>query len=753
MKNCGLKSKKGVALILVLGISSVLCILSAGIIGRNMQEGVLSRRYDDNIKALYEAERGVGYAFIEAKNAGFDWVTHEVDTADIDSDGDVTELIKVDTPPNVTLTGSKICEGGNYTIISEGNSNVEVKVYRDPNNSEHLIALSRSTDNNSQRIIKFRIDRRSLFEYLFFFPTNVTFSSYYDGGGLGGIHVNGNINMSGASFRNLTMLEAAGYIFYGGSSSSTPSTGGSPYPAPYSLDDAYGLRDGKACLHYKVAYPPYDWRYSTSNLSYSPWHFYSGASITNSDNKVVTVPQTLNQEWQWDKYSGTDKAKNPGGKAESPVTFEVPNEVLALEGVLTSAEYWKKKYPTPPYWMNREWYDDLTYGNDRDVSETTTVKFTNSQMQPEAWKDFLSTNKLDKIVYEKNTGAKYLTPLNIEVRYDELAKKNGLYIGTDTSGNLDVWLNGKEIDTLPSYAQDNVEFFNAVRPRKVGTSYVMENVMQLDVSKILADVENVPANNIVYVDHKDLRLVNAKVLPTGGLTVVSPYNVYVQGNYNYDPAKTKEENDADWQPAALITNSYVYTLSESFNDPQTLPVAVDYPKYPYSLQYQEFLDKYCAGGRYPAALIAAGKIPPEGGFTWVWVQANLSGTEQLTLLNSGEKYYDTDNDSLMANKSTAATYYNTAIAGPSPIPVAIERWGGTKAPIKGSFIQLEKKWSTTKYNNTAARGGNYVSNPAYQYYYETRFGGSTGTGKRPSGDMVGGAQSSWQEVSDFDHHS
>lgn len=733
-----LRNNRGVALILVLGLSSVLCILSAGIIGRNMQEGVLSRRYDDNMKSLYEAERGVGYAFMEAKNAGFDWVTHEVDTTDSDLDGDVTELIRVVTPPNVTLTGSKICDGGNYAITSEGASNVEVKVYRDPSKPKNIIVLSRSTDNDSRRIIKFRIERKSLFEYLFFFPKSVYFNSYYDGGGLGGIHVNGHINMSGAQFRNLTMLEAAGYFYYGSYQ----------YTAPYLLDQGYGAaRDGKACLHYKINYPPYSWHYNASNLYYYPWHFNSNASISNIENTVVTVPQTLNQNWQWDKYNGTDKSRLSGSSAENPVTFEVPPEVLTMAGVATSAAYWKKVYPTPPYWMNREWYDDLIYGNDRDVTETPNVKFTNSQKQPEKWKEFLNEKKLDKIVYDRNTGAKYLTPLNVEVNYAALAKAKGLYIDKN-----EIWLNGKKMDTLPSYAQDNVSFFNAVKPKKVAGVYVQENVIQFDISKVLSDTENVPQNNIVYVDHKDLRLVNSKVLPEGGLTVICPYNIYVKGNYNYDPAKSKEANDADWQPAALITNSRMYTLSDSFNDPKTLPVAVNYPAYPYSLQYADFLNKYCSGGRYPASLIAAGKVPPGGIPTWDWVKANLSGTQQLTLLNSGEGYYDTDNDYLMANRVVNDTYYNTAIAGPDPYPVAIERWSGKNASVKGSFIQLEKKWSA-KYNTTSTRGGNYISNPTYKYYYETRFGGATGTGKRPAGDMAGGAQSSWQEVSDFDHHT
>jgi len=738
-----LRSNKGVALILVLGISSVLCILSAGIIGRNMQEGVLSRRYDNNIKALYEAERGVGYAFVEANNAGFDWVTHRVDTTDIDGDGDVTELIKVDVSPSVSLGGAIINAAGNYVLPAEGNQSLEVKVYRDPQNAKQLIVLSRCIESGSQRVLKLRIKNTSLYDYLFFFPKDAVFDGFYDGGGVGGIHVNGNINLAAASFRNLSLLEAAGSIYYGGNQ----------YTAPYILDDKDGKRDGIYYSHRQRDYPPYSWDLDTSFLSNYASHFNSGASITNSDSQIVTIPQTLNQDWLWDKYNGVDRSQNPGGQAELPVVLVVPNKVLEKAGVTTSEEYWQKMYPTCPSWMNMEWWSDKVYGNDRQIAETVPVNITNSQMQPEAWGDFLKTNNLEEIIRDRNTGASYLVPLNIESSYVALAKKNGLYISTDTSGNLEVWLNGEEIDVLPSYVQDNVQFFNAKHTKKRNDIHVEDNTMGVDISKMLVDSVNTPVNKIIYIDNKDVFLEKGTVLPEGGLTVVTPYNIYIKGNYNYDSAKTAEVNDANWQPAAVITNSKVYTLSDQFNKPRYLTKSQEHDEYPYSLKSQDFLNQYCSGSNYPADLTAAGKVPPDGILTWDWIDANLDGDQQELLLNSGKSVYAALQDSSMTNRSENDTYYNTAIVSPDPYLHELERWKeGTQAQVKGAFIQLEKPWSS-KYNASPLRKGKHTNRPTFKYFYETRFGGVNGIGRRPPGDFMCGAQSSWQEVYDFDHDS
>ena len=65
------KNNKGVALILALGVSSVLLTLGMAYVGGAIQESNLSQRYQDSMASLYEAERGVQYAVLEARNSGW----------------------------------------------------------------------------------------------------------------------------------------------------------------------------------------------------------------------------------------------------------------------------------------------------------------------------------------------------------------------------------------------------------------------------------------------------------------------------------------------------------------------------------------------------------------------------------------------------------------------------------------------------------------------------------------------------------
>ncbi len=267
---------------------------------------------------------------------------------------------------------------------------------------------------------------------------------------------------------------------------------------------------------------------------------------------------------------------------------------------------------------------------------------------------------------------------------------------------------------------------------------VMENVLQFDMARLINSCpDQKPQNNIIYVAHKNLRLVNAAKLPPGGLTVVSPYNIYIKRNYN---------TDADWQPSAAITNSLVYTLSEDFNDPQTMPMTYEHAVYPYSLEYQDFLDDYASGARYPAEL----PVYPAGGLTPEWVKANLNGDQQLTLLESGEYYYELDNEPYMTNRTTRDTTYKIAIVSPEDTyPYELERWVAQRT-VEGAFILLENPWSDTN----DIQSTNYYSSrmtwkPDSQYNYETQFTTSSG---RPAGDFFAGSSSWWEQVSDFNHH-
>jgi hypothetical protein len=100
-------------------------------------------------------------------------------------------------------------------------------------------------------------------------------------------------------------------------------------------------------------------------------------------------------------------------------------------------------------------------------------------------------------------------------------------------------------------------------------------------------------------------LVNGERLPDKGLSIGSPNNVFIKGNYNLDPQGAPEKSrraddgtvidfvknrkgylnapdnpetpDVDetglkWQPAEIITQRTVYTLSEDFAEPSYMPM-------------------------------------------------------------------------------------------------------------------------------------------------------------------------------------
>ncbi len=740
-----LNNNKGVLLLSTFMLAGVLFVLSGVYMSSSIVQSRAVQRQKDSLQVFYAAEKGAEYIFAESQNHGWAFATHEVAATDLDGDGQINDLIPNASALSVSLTGASLNAMTGCYEVDAFQSKVEVKVYINPNEANETILLSRGTSarGDSARIIKNRLNHRSMYEYLMFFPDDQYFGGNYDGKGIGGIHVNGDIILGGADFTNLTELSSSGYLYYYNFSN---------YPPPYYLDDLDGNRDGFVQMVQNSA-PPYGYWVPDWKMMLEQDSFFSGGARVNG----VYIPYEMSSEWQWDKYSGIDANLNPGGSPELPVTIVVPQAELDNAGATDVNDYWLKVYGANPSNVNIEWWEDKVYGNDRAVGEESlSVKYTNSKYQVDDWSEFIKSNGLGSVVIDKNAGGKYLAPLNIETNYSYLAKQDGLYIGSDGSGNTEVYLNGiKQEGGVPCWIEDNVQFFNAVRPHLDADGVpVKENVIQFDVGKLLNScIDAKPKNNIIYVDNKNLRLVNAAKLPEKGLTVVSPYNIYLKGNYN---------TDAEWQPSAVITNSFAYTLSEDFNDPQVMPESYDYKENPYSLEFQDFLNKYVSGVRYPASFPPY----PPGGLTPAWIKANLTGAQQEFLLNTGESYYDTDNESLMANQVTKDTVYNVAVSAPdSPYPNILERWSA-KMTVEGSFIQLEKRWSDKRdvpffssqpqfnvYNHGAVKGwGGYRSAlaGASQYNYEARFKGVGG--KKPSGDFLSGSQARWEVVTDFDHN-
>jgi len=804
-----MKDNKGIALFLVLGLASVALILSIAFVGKGIQERFLSRRYSDSLVALYAADKGIEYAFIETQNHNWSWSTHKVDTLDVDNDQDTTELIPRFAPPNpapetlptgfVTLTGGSYDFGTGCYRVSTSSGLIEVKTYTDPNKPDETIALCRSTSGSSpriSRILKYRITRRSLYQYLYFYPSDKTFSSMTIDGGvddsgnkLGRIYVNGSIWMHNSTFTNMTEL-------------STKTTGSIlkynfPYSAPYKLDAVIGgARDGGAPLpsltgsHIYSASNPYPWQ--SGNWPPSSWppldwwnvnrHFYYDPA-TSYTYQAATVngtnlPVTLSHSWDWTKYNYA----NPGD--------EVAVQFYDVNGNPATQAYWNNlaasvtggaSYFDTAFWSNK------TYER---TSNTVPVNFLNTGNQWTDWQNWLNGggSALKGVVKTGSDG--YNAALaSISSTYSTAARTNGLYIYYYSWGGWNyyyVYFNGQYSygyslpGSLTSWITDNVQFFNTVRPkdRSYPTDGVVdkETVLQLDIG---ASVR--PNNGIIYIDGyngtgykaKNVRLVNAARLPSGGLTVVTPYNIYIKGNYNTDSA---------WQPAAVISNSLVYTLSNEFNDPQTLPATIYPREYPYELKYLSKLTAcYDNNGNLKSDYIPGDLqlLEDESKSFFGLSSFDIRTTPPANtsaLTTAIRQKYNQEYISSMPNKVTANTTMNVAIVSQyEPQGYQLERWrkeswssdSSTWSPtltITGAFLKVPS-WSTysdvpSTYLNKRTGGANLVGldpitmQSAYTTYtinptlrYEKAFATTT-----PPGDFFAGSQSSWEEVFDFDHH-
>ncbi len=774
-------------------VAGVFFVLSGAYISSTIVQSQAVKRQSGVLQSFFSAEKGIEYAFVESQNHNWNWATHQVDSIDLDGDTKINDLSAKAVVPTVTLQGASINPVSFCYEIDTPQGKVEVKAYADPDKPGETIVLSRNVVDSNLSIIRFRITRKSLYKYFFYYPGNKWFGwMTFDGQGLGGIYVNGDIVLGGMNFTNVTEIST--------NSNGTISLWRDQYTPAYYLDDMDGVRNGKAPLpslsagHIYSATNPYPWQDWKWPPSYwVPYDWKSVGAHFSSPGKIneVNLPMTLQTTWNWDKYWGPDKGANPGGVSEQAIQFYDLNDNLADSAYWSSLEAtYGAGYFDPDFW------DTKTYQRN---SETVSVNYLSTGEQASDWNAWLDSagSALKGIVKEKSSGGYDTVAPNIEANYSELAKANGLYIGKNAGGDLEIWLNGAQVSSLPIWMRDNVEFFNTVRTKdRNGDGNIdKENVLELDISQTLGSTET-PNNDIIYIAHKNIRVVNSKQLPKN-LTIVSPYNVYIKGDFNYDPDKTQIENEANWKSAAVITNSLVYFLSGSFNDPQTLPATIYPREYPYELQYVN-LTNFVPGD--PAKLTALESECERFFGLNTGFDISSAGNQPANLDNLKEKIrtqYNNDYKFNMPNKAQNTTVY-LAVASPYDISHPswdpgqynqLERWYkeswssdtnfSAALTVKGAFIQLKYSWvndcssepcvpvrdvPAVYWKNRAGGENDAQVNPSVMQHkegsslmlrrypnlvYEKNFSSPEG---RPSGDFFAGSHSRWERVSDFNHH-
>ncbi len=972
--SAGLKDQRGFVLIFSLLVMVMLMGVSAVVVLRTINETNLARRRNNSMQALYEAERGIAYAYAEEAAVGFTWFTHKDRNTPVTSNENVTKgsiTVEFVAPVPITATGAQLDGAGNY--FANGRSFL-VKAYPEEINNSYtgvVVIHSQATVNGVTRVIEYRLGQVSPYQYFFFYPTDHTFGSeVYDGRNYGGIHANGDILLTNnPGFYFLTELTSGSnvpgkgfikrvfnttYATYQGDQS-TPlvwsdlrrmynnsqyhvSTGNVTFKygnlssastkiLPYYLLDNAGTAAWNTNNYPVNGLNPAYWNITNANLVNQAITELAGNSLPVkllSTTKNITGLAGIddgNEEYvfrqMYSKY-GTDMANGvwqqfwQKWKANYDGTYPALSERYGdwERQYLLATNDWAMNASNMIDGINREWWEDLQYGDDAknpaQADDTVTGLATqgyilNTSNQSAAWQAWLAEQDGNGLtlnargqdrtfIQDASQGGSFIDPgkivssqtSNAEIK--KKAKNGGIYIGPegpllgDVNGDLQVDWQDEQIfwDQLdscgPGLSADltgdgcvdwddadilytnygavapivnpisdcttDKSFYNALHPARWGLRYSPSKVLEIDIAQLKQKIENEMPNfnGVLYIDlagynpndwsgSTGVMLVNGQRLPDGGLSVASSNNIYIKGDYNLDPdgdsdknrvqddvAVTSKYTGLEWQPAEIITQRAVYTVSSSFSEPQVMPLL--------SHQYYQYYDEHY---NYTNADVVtdprwgkpgASWMPSESDTSWsakITSWLTLSGTtldlssksaiegmsyngiswgvydpsdpyvyfydkgtadiaddvyilrrdlktdlESKVRTNYNAKYtYDPAREAdeyQKANPVSVKHIYNAAIVTPySTDPYVLENWGSTQRVVNGAFIQLPDS-SKLNIPSLSYCGSDYrVSNPSKVFNYETRFGRGANSSDRPRVGLVFAGDSSWRTIglSDF----
>jgi len=299
-----LRNQKGMVLIIAYMVVLVLAVLSAAFFMRAFQGKTLSQRQNDSMKAFYEAEAGIAYAYFEESTANFNWYTHvDINTRNTGQTLTYGTTISFVVPIPLFAPNSSIDSDGLYRVLGR---RFAVKSYPEVINGSYskvIFIHSQATVGSVTRSVEYRLGQKSAYDYFFFYPYNKNFySDYYDGRNYASIHVNGNMIFHGnPTFAYLTELTSGGYI-----------------TRPYTQFPDY---------HGDKAFSSYNnwwlYCYSTSHFDTGTTTFKIGPVDNTISSNVKPLPYYLEGDgafWNYDKY--------PSSSDTTPAYYTISNTDL-----------------------------------------------------------------------------------------------------------------------------------------------------------------------------------------------------------------------------------------------------------------------------------------------------------------------------------------------------------------------------------------------------------------------------------------
>jgi hypothetical protein len=319
----------------------------------------------------------------------------------------------------------------------------------------------------------------------------------------------------------------------------------------------------------------YMWdKYDHTRTPEQPVTFYVTEACTKGSPGCYADPldpnPTTGTSWRYRKTLSSGVVCNNS-------TYNTPacNYVKAQNYVAPNGKAYFSNFDVDPYDNDAEFFSDYVYGDDANDpnSPYRQILTFNSGEQPLGFQQYLSGlaqyKVSDVIVPGAERKEMYLGNLfdtsTQDSAYKIKAQEEGLYIDASNVNSVISNLNsgGVQVAKLAT-------FYNWQTSRTT-------TVLDIDIQK-MKEQNKAPANGIVYSKYP-LRFSNAENLPGTNsadgkkavFTVACQESVYLKGDYNTE----------DWKVSNLATQKMVYTLSDAFNDPGSVPDFAVYLNYPY----------------------------------------------------------------------------------------------------------------------------------------------------------------------------
>jgi len=513
-------------------------IYVAAFANRALNDHNITKRNVLAMQSRYQAMRGAEFAIYELKTNGSDWHTHTAV-----ENGPVYDLVSLEEQgleaPEVALALFAYIEDGDYAAIDGG---FKVRVYSSPNYGT-IVLVKGLNSSGEYQLRALKLHYQSLYDYFLFTPNELELYRMTLDAQQGRMHSNEDfVFKDTVNILNVAQLSTPEAIRY--------------FVETYVPDD--------------VPAPPagYTWEEIYYYLR-SPWvePNLDGGYRNRNDGHLSGEKTGLLMEST--KHPGVYVEYNPAA-GNPPLDPDDYPELYADSSLISYIN--GNEFPNRlvnEYLWDKYWRMTNSQGTDP-VEEPK--RYTNSELQPEAWSDLMKALELDDIITEANSGGEAIDALTIpESDYKTAAQDNGIYIEFAELTNKFRVNRGTEQYVIDPGGQlvindkvifEHKTFFN--------TNSTNENVVLVAYVDEMIEEDFFPTNGIIFSDGKIL-IDDAETLPEGGLTTLSKNNIYIKGDYNTEV----------WQPSAAIAAGKTYLLSDEFNYPQTLPDTFHHIEYPY----------------------------------------------------------------------------------------------------------------------------------------------------------------------------